>query len=1062
MRKSSVRGSNPILVGKRARFTVIHPNCIRIEDDPRGRFVDAQSLFASQRNVRFNDFRLVEANGSVLIDTGFIRLRYRPDNKPLGPANLSAQIRCGNRWVSWKPGQVNKENLGGAAETLDGWIAARPLDDGLLSRDGWFLLDDSKGPILTGGRPKKRQNASLPASSPRKFSSQAGDSIAADSAAMPPDAEIWVTCRTGEARDWYLFGYGRDYRAAFEAFAAIAGPVPMPRRYTLGAWYSRYWPYSDAEFRQIVQEYTDKDFPLDVIVMDMDWHIVDPRMGPHARVQGTQIWTGYTWNRKLLPDPEGLIRWFHEQGLYVTLNDHPSDGIQPHEEMYEAFMRDMGQDPASCKTIPFDAGDRHYLDTFYRHTHEPLDKMGVDFWWLDWQQEKTTRCLPGLTNLQWLNHYLYRKSRQDNLRGTSFSRWAGWGDHKYPIHFSGDASTDWKMLAAEVPFTAVSGNAGCFFWSHDIGGHRGNRNEESYTRWCQFGALSAALRSHSTKDADKDRRPWKHEKWAENSMRRSFHLRSQLFPYIYSAVAQSCRDTFPMIRPMYLKYPDIEDAYRNPQQYLLGDHLLVAPIAEPGIGPCRLARQAVWFPEGTWYNYFTGERLEGPCERLIAADIDEFPLYVRAGAPIPMQPYTPRMATSTLRHLIVRCWPGRDSETIHSTFHEDDGVTEGYRCGQCAATNLTYARQADTITITIGPTIGEYAGQVQERAYTIELPCTRRPGQATVDGQPAEATYDAATRTTRIQVPARSLRSGLQVIVNVQDAAPAQAAAEAFARRVGLDRVAPDCTITELLAQAIGTGNADQQELACRAAGIGLFDKNETFYGFPPDPVFFLYAPAELPVARKARFGLNKPNGVIKLASTRTPLDPKPLVHKLRRPASELLFPQDDAVTFMAQMTIAGKPVTFSQKIVRALPHWKFQKNLAPRAKATASSEWPGQPASAAIDGVVDGTPGDTAREWASNRQRSGAWLKLEWPSPVTAGRILLFDRPNCDDHILAGQLILSDGTMLPVGELPADGKKPLEIKIPPRKIRWLTFVVTKVSDATAWVGLSEIAVYSK
>ena len=134
----------------------------------------------------------------------------------------------------------------------------------------------------------------------------------------------------------------------------------------------------------------------------------------------------------------------------------------------------------------------------------------------------------------------------------SFSRWGGWGDHRNPIHFSGDAGTRWPMLEFEVPFTTTAGNVGCFFWSHDIGGHTGGRNEESYMRWVQFGATSAALRSHSTRKPDMDRRPWTYSRQAEDSMRLSFHLRSELFPYIYSSAWQSCAESVPLSRPMYI------------------------------------------------------------------------------------------------------------------------------------------------------------------------------------------------------------------------------------------------------------------------------------------------------------------------------------------------------------------------------------------------------------------------------------------------------------------------------------------------------------------------------
>jgi hypothetical protein len=1014
--------------GGRARFQCLHRHCIRIEYDPEGKFLDQPTLFARERQTARGEWTVARKGRRLTLSTGAIELCCLDDGQPLGPGNLSARIRRGDEWVVWRPGQANFGNLGGTLRTLDGVREAQPLPPGLLSRDGWFLLDDSGTPVLA--------------------------------------ADGWVKSRAQEgATDWYLFGYGMDYRAAFQALAAISGPVPRPRRYCLGAWYSRYWPYSDAEFRRLVREYHEHDFPLDVMVMDMDWHINDIRRAPGAKAAfDNQVWTGYTWDRKLIAKPDKLLAWLREQGLAVTLNDHPADGVQPHEEMYAAFMRELGADPKSRQTLPFDAGDRRYLDAFLRHTHLPREKEGVDFWWLDWQQYPDTRSVAGLTNLQWLNYQYYEWQRSAGRRGASFSRWAGWGDHRHPIHFSGDADSGWPMLAYQVPFTATAGNVGCFFWSHDIGGHMGGRNEESYTRWCQFGAMSAALRSHSTRDKSMDRRPWGYPKWAEASMRRSFHLRSEFFPYLYSCVVQACRDTVPMLRPMYIEHAGREEAYVNPQQYFLGEHLLVAPVAMPGIGPRRLANQAVWFPPGAWYNVFTGERFEGPAERLAAADIDEFPLYVRAGAPLPTQPYTPRMGSEPLRELIIRIWPGTEGETVATELIEDDGMTEAYRNGEQAQTLLRCERRDDIHTVSIEPTAGVFRGQPAMRKVTLILHETLAPTAVTVDGRAVKAKYSDRDRKLTLALGARDIRQGCAIVVTAAAADPAVAAVAAYARRARLAAVPPGTTSAKLVAAAVARPDEIERELALRAAGIAFFDKNESPYGFPPEPDFFLYAPAEFAVDRKVtlRPGDGAEMHIPLGADGKTPVDSRQFTRRPRVPPDELLFP-GQILSLTAEFKAAGHVVPcghFSLPIIR--PDWPFRRNLAPRATVTASSFLEGHLASAAVDGVVDGWPGNHAHEWATRQEQAGAWLKLEWPEPVTVGRVLLFDRPNQADHIVAGRLVFDDGSVFAVGELPADGKTPFELVFRPRRVHWMVFVITSVSATTQWTGLAEIAVYGK
>ena len=965
--RAAASAAAPVVVGP-ARFTVLTPNCIRLEYSPAGKFVDDPSYFATDRTLRSPDAKVATGATVTTIDTGAMRLTYRPDGQPFGAGNLRVEVAGG---ATWHPGLDDAGNLGGTTRTLDGWDGARKLPDGLLSRDGWAVVDDSAGPLLTAD---------------------------------------WVKPRPHDAgTDWYLFGYGHDYRAALRSLAAVSGPVPMPRRYELGAWYSRYWPYASAEFRQIVQQYADHGFPLDVLVMDMDWHL--------------DGWTGYTWNPKLLADHQALLDWLHSKGLAVTLNDHPATGVGRQEAMYAPFMRAMGKDPAD-KPLPFDAGDKRYLDTFYAYTHRPLEDQGVDFWWLDWQQYPDTRSVPGLTNLQWLNRYNYQETARDDRRGVSFSRWGGWGSQRYPIQFSGDASTAFRMLAFEVPFTATAGNVGCFFWSHDIGGHNRGRNEESYARWCQFGAFSAALRSHSTRDATMDRRPWTYPKWAEDSMRISFGLRSRFFPYLYTAVQQAAAGSVPFIRPMYLDHPDLEAAYHQPQQYQFGDDLIVAPIAEAGSGPNRIGRQTVWFPPGpAWYDFFTGERFDGGQQALVAAPIDRFPLYLRGGVPVPLRPFTQRMATDPLTDLIVRCYPGPDGQTAAADLYEDDGLTTAYRTGAAAHTPLTYARHGDQTTVTLAPAVGSFHGQVDQRSYDVELPALAKATAASVDGKAVAVDYDPDQAMNRVHVPTRSIRTGCVVAVTAAEIAPDVARRQAFARLAG---VAPTGTSTDVLAAGLDRGTTDAERAAvAAAAGVGVFGRNETAYGYPAATTDQTFTTPDLPAVRI----VPAPAAADNLAATTSP---------------------------RFTLDVAGRPFAAAGPAVTV--DWSARPgNVAAAAHVTLSS---GGPARGVVDGRVGGYPADRTAEWTTRGEKAGAWAKLDWPAPQTVDRIVLFDRPNPDDHVTAGRIDFSDGSSETFGPLDNAAAVGTAVAFPPKTVTWLKVTLTAVSPETVNIGLSELAVF--
>ena len=162
----------------------------------------------------------------------------------------------------------------------------------------------------------------------------------------------------------------------------------------------------DQEFEELVREFRDHDVPLDVLVIDMDWHLTfDPRWWKGDMDQSNHRlgWTGYTWNKDLFPDPPAFLKWVHEQGLKTTVNLHPASGVQPHEVAYPEMARAMGIDPATKKYVPFDIASKKFTENYFKYLHDPLNKDGIDFFWLDWQQEDKT-SLPGVNPTFWLNY----------------------------------------------------------------------------------------------------------------------------------------------------------------------------------------------------------------------------------------------------------------------------------------------------------------------------------------------------------------------------------------------------------------------------------------------------------------------------------------------------------------------------------------------------------------------------------------------------------------------------------------------------------------------------------
>jgi alpha-glucosidase (family GH31 glycosyl hydrolase) len=985
---SSGSSSNGVEKLGNARFTVVTPQLIRMEYSPAGNFIDAPSWFARNRAAREVGYQVQRNGATLVIDTGVIHLVYTNDGQSFSDRNLQAQIKMGAGMASWKAGQQQTGNLGGPIKGLDAVRVAIPIPDGLVSRDGWYLLDDSKSVLATGD---------------------------------------WFQERPGNSGlDWYLFGYGLDYAAAIKSLTTVGGEIPLPRKTVMGAWYSRNWPYKQDELQQIVKEYHEHDFPLDNIVVDYGWHL--------------QGWTGYTWNPERIPDPTGLLRWFHQEGLSVTLNDHPDAGVQPTESMFAEFMKAMGQAPASNKAMPFDFGNKHYIDTFWSFTHEPLMKQGVDFWWLDFSKPQTP-SLPSLEGLGMLNDYYFKMTDRDGKRGQSFSRWGGLGDHRNPIHFSGDVDTGWKVLEFEVPFTSTSGNSGCFFWSHDIGGYIGGRNEESYARWVQFGALSTSLRSHSEGRVDVERRPWNWPAWATDSMRHSFHLRACLLPYVYTAAAQAVKTSVPFMRPLYFDHPAEEAAYHNGQEYYFGDHLLVAPVVTPGHGENHLAWQHVWFPNGVWRQYFTGEKYVGPSHVVAAADINEIPLFVRAGVPLPEQPYTERPTSVPLDNLVVRCFPGLEGQKGTSNLYEDDGISDDYKKGASATTELSYSREGNAITIRIAPAQGTYKGQVTSRAYTVLLPCTERGSlQAPADGK---ISYDAATTTNRIDIPKTSVSQEIVVKVTAADFDPDQLRQKAVTHRLDGLLGKPYAQWTDADRASLTPSVRDAVQ-AIRGAALMPINPQPYLYGNDMKLTYFDPAVTK-PVSGVLSYkSWNKRvtaenGGSLDFAGAVAAIPPEDTI-SVPGIENRLIFkPDGQNVALSIDPAVIGP----------CLGNLALGANVKP-SKGRADG---------IADGIADGNLGAGGRLRPDAPQR---WFKLTWPQPVTAKRILLYDRPSLDEQILAGKLTFSDGSSVQVGELPNDGKKPADITFPEKKFSWVRFDVERVSPTTKSIGLSEIGVFDR
>ncbi len=708
-----------VCLNKDIRFTVLTPRLIRLEWDITGSFTDNASFVVVNRALPVPKFTIDTKQGWYIIRTDELELRYKLNSGCFNADNLQiTNVKKNENKFSWRPGAVQKQNLKGTLRTLDKFDGDTnlkgqkiKLEDGLLSKDGWFFLDDS-------------------------------ESFLFDNTEWP-----WVEKRkAGAKQDWYFMGYGMDFKLAIADYAGIAGKIPLPPRYAFGYWWSRFWSYSDNELRKLVDNFEKYDLPLDVLVLDMEWHKVDSLNATSRDEFGQRKWwTGWTWNKSLFPDPAKFLKWTESRGLKTTLNLHPASGMAPFEEKYTAFAERMNFDIASKKNIPFQGSSKKFMNTLFDVVLRPMEKEGVDFWWLDWQQWPIDKDIKGLNNTWWLNHTFFTDMQLNSKkRPMLYHRWGGLGNHRYQIGFSGDVIISWNSLAYQPYFTNTASNVLYGYWSHDIGGHMfkaGQKEEldpELYTRWLQYGALSPIFRTHSARSLVLNKELWNFSGDYLEAQQKIIKLRYALAPYIYTMARRAYDTGLSLCRPMYYDYPKLAESYEYNTQYQFGEDMLVAPIVAPAVN--NFSKVKVWFPPGSdWFEWSTGTLIKGGQVLEREFSLDEYPIYIKAGGIIPMYNSQVKNLDKNPVDINIGIFPG---PSYSIKMYEDNGDDQNYD-KEYATTSIETKVIADKTEVFIHPREGNYDGMTDLKRYKLVLYGTHIPEKVLINNKEAIYTTEA-------------------------------------------------------------------------------------------------------------------------------------------------------------------------------------------------------------------------------------------------------------------------------------------------------------------------------
>ncbi len=709
------------------RVSVLTPRMIRVE---HGDFCDRPTQTVWYRSFQAPRFTVEKKRGQLVIRTEKCAFHYDIRARKMRRMELD-----GFGTIRGFSG-----NLKGTCRTLDMTDGAVPLKDGIFSRSGATVIDDSKSLILT--------------------------------------EDGTITPRPSGTDDKYYLAYGRDYRGGLREFFDLTGHTPLLPRFCLGNWWSRYWAYTQQEYLDLMDMFERKQIPLTVATVDMDWHWVDVvgKFGERARnkyqintiskrYDSSEGWTGYSWNTDLFPDYHTFLQDLKRRHLKITLNVHPSEGVRFFEDAYPEMARAMGVDSESKQRIEFDVSDPKFIAAYFKYLHHGYEQDGVDFWWIDWQQGKKTK-VPGLDPLWPLNHYHYIDSARNGKRGIILSRYAGVGSHRYPLGFSGDSAISWRTLAFQPYFTATASNIGYTWWSHDIGGHHfGIRDDELYLRWLQLGVLSPINRLHSTSNAFLGKEPWKYQKSTEYMATDWLRLRRRLIPYLYSANYQTHVNGRALIEPMYYSHPDDPEAYKVKNQFLFGPSLIAAPITKHTNAKTLMAPVKVWLDGEKYTDFFTGNIYHQRGFVTMYRTLESFPLLAKAGTILPLDLDETSNGAELPTNLELVLFNGNGVYDLY----EDDGESMAYRDGHCAKRRFEIAEDGNTVTFKINPYTGD-SGVVREQMhYRLSFRNILPTAAQNIKIDAPDAVERAVTGTDYLTVDLTGVRPGDTVIVTVRE-----------------------------------------------------------------------------------------------------------------------------------------------------------------------------------------------------------------------------------------------------------------------------------------------------
>ena len=557
----------------------------------------------------------------------------------------------------------------------------------------------------------------------------------------------------------YVVTASENWQGLTENYTQITGYQPMPPRWALGNISSRMGYRNQKQVEKVVKQYRKEDFPLDGIVLDLYW------FGPDVKGHMGNL----EWDKKAFPHPEQMMKNIKDKGVKTVLITEPF--ILKNSGKYTecAEQNLLGTDSLGKPYIyDFYFGTTALLDIFKPETkdwfwnvYKKHTLSGVDGWWGDLGEPEVhpdkLQHVNGSANLvhnayghEWAKT-VYDGFKHDfsEQRPVILMRAGYAGSQRYGmIPWSGDVSRSWEGLQPQMEISLQMGMQGLAYMHSDLGGFAGDyKDAELYTRWLQYGVFQPVYRTHAQEDVPPEPIYW--DRKTKNITRKYIKLRYALTPYLYTMAYRNSTKGTPLMRPLFY-IDDNPELLDEKNSYLWGDNFLVAPVTRKGA-----KEWPVKFPNGyNWYNFFTGEKIEGGQTKSVAVDINNIPVFVKGGSFVPMAPEFKNMEEYNTRKLFVHYYHDSSLMKSEGMMYEDDGKTNNsWLYNQFEKLYFKSENRKGGFTVSITRKAFDYPGKPENRDISLIVHNVEAlPLNIVANGKKVNGTFDKDTNQLTVDL----------------------------------------------------------------------------------------------------------------------------------------------------------------------------------------------------------------------------------------------------------------------------------------------------------------------